>query len=197
MDVPMYFIKRGDTYHDVTGVPFRAFLAGALRDRLPGIEPEIGDWANHLGTLFPDVRLKRYIEQRGADVGPQSHIDALPALWVGLLYDDQSLAAAAELVADWTEAERRDLRDTVPKLGLKAPFRSGTVLEIARRILPLAADGLKRRARLNAAGEDERRYLAPIETIAAEGRTLADRMLEAYHGPWQGSLDPIFEAYAL
>jgi len=194
LDVPMYFVKRGDTYHDVTGVPFRAFLDGALKDRLPGIRPEIGDWANHLGTLFPDVRLKRYIEQRGADVGPLSHILALPAFWVGLLYDADSLAAAAELIKDWTLEEREALRDTAPRLALKTPFRSGTLRDVARQLLPLAKAGLARRGHIRD-GEDESRYLAPIEAIAETGVTLAERMLADYAGPWGGDVRRIFTDY--
>lgn len=195
LDVPMYFIKRGDTYHDVTDTTFRAFLNGALKDRIPGVKPEMGDWANHMGTLFPDVRVKRYIEQRGADVGPLSHIVALPAFWVGLLYDEASLAAASDLITDWTRAERDDMRIQAPKLGLKAPFRSGTLLDIAREVLPLAKAGLARRSNIEN-GRDESVYLEPIEEIAAEGFTLAERMLAAYQGDWQGDLAPIFRDYA-
>ncbi len=195
LDVPMYFVKRGDVYHDVTGVPFRAFLDGAVKDRLPGIVPEIGDWANHLGTLFPDVRIKRYIEQRGADVGPISHILALPAFWVGLLYDGDSLAAAADLVKDWTAEEREYLRDTAPRLALQTPFRTGTLLDVAREVLPLARAGLMRRGMLED-GHDESRYLAPIEAIVADGATLAERMLASYSTDWGGDIDRIFDAYA-
>ena len=196
LDVPMYFVKRGDTYHDVTGVPFRAFLNGALKDRLPGIVPEIGDWANHLGTLFPDVRLKRYIEQRGADVGPISHIIALSAFWVGLLYDEASLAAAEDIIRPWTAEDRQRHRDTVPKLALRTPVGRTSLLKIAREVLPLAAAGLKRRANLDASGRDESIYLQPIEALAADGITLAERMLTQYEGAWGRSVDPAFAAYA-
>ncbi len=195
LDVPMYFIKRGDTYHDVTGIPFRAFLNGALKDRLPNVRPEIGDWANHLGTLFPDVRLKRYIEQRGADVGPLSHIVALPAFWTGLLYDADSLAGATDLIRDWTAEDREYLRDTAPRLGLKTPFRSGTLHDIAREVLPLAKAGLAKRGHIHD-GNDESVYLAPIEAIVADGITLADRMLASYAGEWRGDLTRVFAEYA-
>ncbi len=195
LDVPMYFIKRGDTYHDVTGVPFRAFLDGALKDTLPGVRPEIGDWANHLGSLFPDVRLKRYIEQRGADVGPLSHIVALPAFWVGLLYDSDSLSAAYDMIKDWTLEEREALRDTAPRLALNTPFRSQTLKEIAREVLQLAKAGLVRRGHQQD-GVDESVYLEPIEAIADQGVTLAERMLQSYHGSWGGDLRHVFREYA-
>jgi glutamate--cysteine ligase len=195
LDVPMYFVKRGDTYHDVTGVSFRAFMDGALKDRLPGVRPEIGDWANHLGSLFPDVRLKRYIEQRGADVGPLSHIVALPAFWVGLLYDSSSLRAAADLIADWSIEERAHLRDTAPRLGLKTPFRNGMLHDLARDILPLAKAGLAARGHVRD-GVDESIYLEPIEAIIEDGLTLADRMLQSYAGAWGGDLTKAFIDYA-
>lgn len=180
LDVPMYFVKRGATYHDVTGVTFRQFLDGALAERLPGVVPEMGDWTNHMGTLFPEVRLKRYIEMRGADAGPRSHIAALPALWVGLLYDAEALDAANRLVADWTAAERQALRDAVPRSALATPFRSGTARDVAREVLAIAREGLKRRGRLDAQGRDEGVHLDVLDEIVASGKTLAERLLADY-----------------
>ena len=194
LDVPMYFVKRGDTYHDVTGTTFRAFMAGALAERLPGVVAEMGDWVNHVGTLFPEVRLKRYLEMRGADAGPRAHIAALPAFWVGLLYDAEALDAAGRLVADWSAEERQALRDTVPRLALSTPFRAGTVGDVAREALAIAHEGLKRRGILDAAGRDERVHLAPLDEIVATGRTLAERLLADFHGPWGGDVDRVLAA---
>ncbi|MEZ5842088.1 MAG: glutamate-cysteine ligase family protein, partial [Hyphomicrobiales bacterium] len=175
---------------------FRDFMEGRLDTVLPGQRPTVGDWNNHLSTLFPDVRLKRYIEMRGADGGPWRRICALPAFWTGLLYDAESLAAAADLVADWTEAERLQLRDDVPKLALRAPFRDHTVREIARDVVALSRAGLARRAKLNSAGFDETGFLAPVEESLAIGETPADRMLRRYHTDWNWEIDPVFEEYA-
>ena len=189
LDVPMYFVKRGATYHDVTGTTFRQFQAGALADRLPGVVPDIGDWTNHMGTLFPEVRLKRYIEMRGADCGPRSHVVALPAFWVGLLYDDAALEAAARLVADWTAEERQTLRDAVPRSALATPFRSGTVRDVAREVLAIAREGLRRRGRIDpATGRDEGVHLDVLDDIVASGKTLAERLLVDFdaHG---GAID--------
>lgn len=195
LDVPMYFVKRGETYHDVTGTTFRQFMAGALSDRLPGVVAEMGDWVNHVGTLFPEVRLKRYIEMRGADCGPPAHVNALPALWVGLLYDPASLDAASRLVADWTEDERRGLRLAVPKSALATPFRDRTVRDVAKEVLAIARSGLAARRRLDpATGRDETVFLEPLDEIAASGKTLADRLLADFHGPWGGRIDPVFSA---
>ncbi|MDR3495426.1 MAG: glutamate--cysteine ligase [Ancalomicrobiaceae bacterium] len=196
LDVPMYFVKRGDTYHNVAGVPFRAFIDGKLKDRLPGITPEIGDWANHLGSLFPDVRLKRYLEQRGADAGSLGHMLALPALWVGLLYDAASLDAAEALVAGWDAATRDRLRAEVPRLALKTPMATGSVQDVASEAVAIAKAGLRRRAIFDN-GRDESIYLEPIEEIAASGVTVAERMLADFNGAWGGDIDRIFAAYAL
>jgi glutamate--cysteine ligase len=194
LDVPMYFVKRGETYHDATDVTFRQFMAGALADRLPGIEPEIGDWTNHIGTLFPEVRLKRYIEMRGADCGPPSHIAALPALWVGLLYDEGALTAALDLVADWTAEERQALRVGVAKTALATPFRSGTVRDVAREVLAIARRGLAARGLVDPkTGRDETIHLEVLDEIVASGKTLADRWLADHHGAWAGSVDPVFD----
>ncbi|ADZ71912.1 glutamate--cysteine ligase [Polymorphum gilvum] len=196
IDVPMYFVKRGDTYYDVTGTTFRAFMNGALKDTVPDGLPTIGDWNNHLSTLFPDVRLKKYLEMRGADGGPWRRICALPALWVGLLYDRGVLDQAWQLVRDWTAEEREALRNEVPRLALQTPFRSGTVLDIARETVALSREGLKRRARLNDGGQDERVHLATVEEGVAAGLSPADQMLKRYEGAWNRDLSRAFEDYA-
>ena len=156
----------------------------------------LSDWVNHVGTIFPEVRLKRYLEMRGADSGPLSRIVALPALFVGLLYDDGVLDAAYDLVKDWTAEERQKLRDDVPKLGFKAEIRGITVHELARQMLTLARTGLRRRDRLDMNGCDETRYLDPIQAIVDEGRTAAEALIEKYLGPWQGQIDRVFEEQA-
>lgn len=201
LDVPMYLIKRGDTYHDATDVTFRQYMAGALKDRLPGIVPEMGDFVNHLGSVFPEARLKRYIEQRGADAGPWRRLLALPAFWVGLLYDDGVLDEALALVADWTAEERQALRDQVPRTALKTPFRGGTLQAVAREVVALARKGLARRDRLGPCApadiaENETVYLAPLEEIVASGETLAETMLRRYETEWGGDIDRVFAEYA-
>ncbi|MCE1234809.1 MAG: glutamate--cysteine ligase [Hyphomicrobiales bacterium] len=177
LDVPMYFVKRGATYHDVTGTTFRQFMDGALAERLPGVVPEMGDWVNHVGTLFPEVRLKRYLEMRGADAGPRAHVAALPAFWVGLLYDAEALDAAGRLVADWTAEERQALRDAVPRSALATPFRDRTVREVAREALAISREGLKRRGRRDAEGRDEAVHLDVLDEIVASGKTFAERLI--------------------
>ncbi|MEJ1157701.1 glutamate--cysteine ligase [Prosthecomicrobium sp. N25] len=201
LDVPMYLIKRGDTYHDATRVTFRQYMAGALRHELPGVEPEMGDWVNHLGSIFPEVRLKRYLEQRGADSGPWRRLLALPAFWVGLLYDEGVLDEAWAMVRDWTAEERQALRDTVPRLALKTPFRGTTVHALAREAVALARKGLVRRNRLGPCApaeisETEAVYLAPLEEIVATGETLAEKMLRQYETEWGGDIRRVFAEYA-
>jgi glutamate--cysteine ligase len=196
LDVPMYFIKHGDEYVDVAGQSFRDLLAGKL-SAMPGVRATISDWANHLSSIFPEVRLKRYLEMRGADSGRLPDLLALPALWAGLLYDEVSLDAAWDLVKDWTAAERQKLRDEVPRQGLAARIRGRTVAALAADVLALARAGLTRRKRLNASGEDETHYLEVLENRLARGITPAEELLEKFYGPWQGSVDPLFteEAY--
>ncbi len=196
LDVPMYFVKRGDTYFDATDVTFRQFMDGALEGRVPDARPTLGDWNNHLSTVFPDVRLKKYLEMRGADGGPWRRICALPALWVGLLYDKGVLDQAWDMVKDWTLEERHGLRDDVPRHALQARFRSGTVLDLAREMLALSREGLKRRARLNNSDEDERIHLAAVEETVATGKSPADQMLDLYHGEWGGDASKAFRDYA-
>jgi glutamate--cysteine ligase len=195
LDVPLYFVKRGDTYHDVAGGSFRDLLQGKLA-ALPGVRATLSDWENHLTTLFPEVRLKRYIEMRGADGGPGARIAALPAFWVGLLYDRVALDGAWDLVKDWTESERQALRSAVPTTALATPFRAGTVLDIAREALKLSRDGLRRRARRDRAGNDETVYLATLDEIVASGETPAERLLHEYRTEWRGNIDEVFRRYA-
>ena len=191
LDVPMYFIKRGDVYHDVAGSNFRDLLAGN-HPALPGERATLSDWANHLSTIFPEVRLKRYLEMRGADVGPPDRIVALAALMVGLYYDSTALAGALDLIDGWDAESRQHLRETAPRLGLRATIAGRNLREIARDALALAHAGLKRRARANAAGADETIYLAPLDRIVEEGRTAAELWLERYEGAWGQSVEPAF-----
>jgi glutamate--cysteine ligase len=195
LDVPMYFVKRGDEYIDVAGESFRDLLAGRL-ESMQGERATLSDWSNHLTTLFPEVRLKRFLEMRGADSGPWRRLPALPALWVGLLYDDASLDAAWDLVKHWNAEERQQLRDDVPRRGFNATIGNTTVLEIARASLEIARRGLARRDRNDANGCDETRYLEPIEEYIERGVTPAEELLEKYHGPWRGSVEPVFTEYA-
>ena len=196
LDVPMYFVKRGEVYHDVTGTTFRQFLNGALKGRLPDAVPDIGDWDNHLSTLFPEVRLKRYIEMRGADGGPWRRITALPAFWVGLLYDQVALDAAWDLVKDWSQEDREALRADIGRLGFATPIAGRTALDIAREAAAISADGLHRRRRLNRLGDDETHFLAPVEETVASGVSPAERMLRQFAGEWGGDIDKVFQAYA-
>jgi glutamate--cysteine ligase len=193
LDVPMYFIKRGDRYIDVSGKSFRNHLDGKL---IPGERATISDWANHVSSIFPEVRLKRYIEMRGSDGGPWRRLPSLPAFWVGLIYDDANLDACWEIVKDWTAEERQKLRDDVPRLGFKALIRNQHLLDLAVVLLRLAEKGLARRARLDRNGRDETRYLRPLQEIVARGITPAEELLEKFHGPWNGSVEPIFDEYA-
>ncbi|WP_440224269.1 glutamate--cysteine ligase [Dokdonella sp. MW10] len=195
LDVPMYFSYRGGTYHDLSGQSFRRFLDGGL-PALPGAKPTLTDWADHMTTAFPEVRLKKFLEMRGADGGPWSRLCALPAFWVGLLYDQTSLDAAWDLVKDFTRDERNALRDGVAKHALKLPFRGGTLHELAIEAVRISAHGLRRRARLNANGADESIYLEPLLEILDAGQTPAERKLELYHHQWNGSVDPLFREFA-
>lgn len=195
LDVPMYFLKRGDNYIDVSGKSFRDLLAGKL-EGMPGELPTISDWANHVSTIFPEVRLKRYLEMRGSDGGPWRRLPALPAFWVGLLYDEDCLDAAWDIVKDWTAEERQKLRDDVPTLGFKAEIAGRSLIDISRECLDLARTGLKRRNKLNARGDDETRYLAPLAEIVERGTTPAEVLLAEVAGPWDGDLDRVFTEYA-
>jgi len=192
LDVPMYFVYRDGKYIDAAGQSFRDFLNGKL-PALPGEKPRLSDWTDHLSTAFPEVRLKSFLEMRGADGGPWSKICALPAFWVGLLYDQGALDAAWDLVKDWDMAGREALRAAVPRLALDAPLPGGGKLrDIAGQVLAIAQRGLASRARLNAAGDNETGYLQPLEDMVARGQTRAERLLELYHGEWGGDLSKIY-----
>ncbi|MGO4776241.1 glutamate--cysteine ligase, partial [Lysobacter sp. 2RAB21] len=183
LDVPMYFVYRDGEYIDAAGQSFRDYLDGKL-PAYPNQRPTLKDWADHTTTAFPEVRLKKYLEMRGADSGPWNRICALSAFWVGLLYDADALDAAWDLVLDFNPAERHALRDGVPKHGFQLPFRDGKVLDLARRALEISAHGLKRRARLNHHGADESIYLEPLTEFVAMGKSPAERKLELFHGAW-------------
>jgi glutamate--cysteine ligase len=195
LDVPMYFVKRGDRYIDVAGRSFRDLLAGKLAE-LPGERATVSDWANHLSTIFPEVRLKRYLETRGADAGPWGRLPSLTAFWVGLLYDDVCLDAAWDMVKDWTAEELQKLRDEVPRLGFRAAIRGRDLLSTARETLALARAGLTRRKKFDPYGADETRYLKPLEELAERGETPAEELLRKFYGQWGGSVDPVFTEYA-
>jgi len=194
LDVPMYFVYREGRYIDAAGLSFRDFLRGEL-SVLPGEKPTIEDWDDHLSTAFPEVRLKTFLEMRGADGGPWNRICALPAFWVGLLYDSVALDAAWDLVKHWTLDERQALRDAVPKLGLSAPIAGGGQLrDIAGAVLDIAHGGLKARARVSAAGEDETGFLEPLREIVRAGKVPAERLLDLYHGAWGGDVSRVYRA---
>lgn len=195
LDVPMYFVYRNGRYIDVAGYPFRAFLEG----RIPALEGEratLSDFADHLTTIFPEVRLKRFMEMRGADGGPWRRLCALPALWVGLLYDGGALSEAEALVAGWTQAEREALRRAVPVQGLRTPFRGRTVGAIARDMVAIALRGLKTRARAGNLDADETLYLDELSEIVESGRSPADRLLADYEGPWRQDIRRVFKDHA-
>jgi len=196
LDVPMYFVYRDGKYIDVAGESFRAFLEGKL-PQLAGEKPRQSDFVDHLSTIFPEVRLKSFLEMRGADGGRWGKICGLPALWVGLLYDSQALNAAWDLVKDWTIEERSQVRHAVPKTALKTPLpRGGTVHDLARQVLQIASDGLSRRARLNSAGDNESGFLDPLHEVVASGVTPADRLLDKFHNEWNGDVSRIYEEFS-
>ena len=195
LDVPMYFVYRDGAYIDTSGQSFRDFMDGRL-PALPGERPTMGDWGDHMTTIFPEVRLKTFLEMRGADGGRWQSLCALPALWVGLLYDDTALDAAWDLVRDWTVEEQLALRDQAPMRALKTEFRGGTVQEIALEVLEIAKAGLKARNILDRGGQDETAFLNRLWEIARAGVTPAEELLAAYNGRWQGRVDPVFEDYA-
>ncbi|MCR5877469.1 glutamate--cysteine ligase [Phenylobacterium sp. J367] len=195
LDVPMYFVKRDGRYIDVAGRSFRDFMEGKLAE-LPGERPTLKDWADHTTTIFPEVRLKQYLEMRGADSGPWSRLCALPALWMGVLYDSASLAAAWDLCKDWAIDDHERLRADVARLGLKAEVAGRSVQDVAKDMLAIAREGLKRRNRLSGGLVDESGYLAELFDIAESGVTPAERLLELYNGPWAGDASKVFEAFA-
>jgi glutamate--cysteine ligase len=197
LDVPMYFVYRDGRYIDALGQSFRDFLDGRL-PALPGEKPTLSDWADHLTTLFPEVRIKRFMEMRGADGGPWRRLCALPALWVGLLYHRPSLDAAWDLCRDWTAEERDRLRHDAAKNGLRAEIRGRSMRDVAREVLAIADAGLKARARPGAGGmiADETHFLNALHEIVAAGQTPADELLARYRGDWSGDLSRIYADYS-
>ena len=191
LDVPMYFLKRGETYIDVAGASFRDLLVGELK-AAPGERATLSDWANHLSTIFPEVRLKRYLEMRGADAGPRPMLTALPALFVGLLYDPAALDGALELIKPWSAEDREKLRADTPRLALKAQIAGRPLREVAGEVLALARGGLARRQRLDLQGRDETRFLDPLDAIVA-GRTEAERLIALFRTEWGESVEPAFQ----
>lgn len=191
LDVPMYFVYRDGQYIDASGQSFRDFIDGKL-PAYPGHRAHLGDFIDHLSTVFPEVRLKKFLEMRGADAGPAKRMLGLPALWVGLLYDTTALDAAWDLVKDWTPDDHAALRTTVPARGLATPFQGKTVRDLALTMLTIARDGLRNRRRFNAKGEDETFALDPLFAVAGSGRSYADDLLDAFHGPWQGNVRKIY-----
>jgi glutamate--cysteine ligase len=195
LDVPMYFVKRDGRYIDATGQSFRAFMAGEL-PALPGEKPNLHDWEEHLATIFPEVRLKTYLEMRGADTGPKERLCALAAMWIGLLYDPAAQAAAWDLCKGWSIEDHDRLRADAARLGLKAVVAGRTVRDVARDALALAREGLRRRGRLNSSMTDETSYLNVLDEIVSSGLTPAERLLDLYHGAWGGEVAPAFDAAA-
>jgi len=195
LDVPMYFVYREGRYIDASGQSFKDFLNGTLA-AYPGQKPVMSDFADHMTTAFPEVRLKQYLEMRGADGGPWSRLCALPALWVGLLYDDVSLDAAWDLVKNWRQEAREKFRLDAPKLGLATTVEGRSLQDIGRDVLKLAEAGLVRRARRGNLAENETQYLEPLHRVVDSGRTLADDLLIAYRDRWNGSVDPVFQELA-
>ncbi len=193
LDVPMYFVFRDGKYIDTAGLSFRDFLDGKL-SVLPGERPTQSDWWDHLSTAFPEVRLKSFLEMRGADGGPWSRICALPAFWVGLLYDQGALDAAWELVKDWSMEERERMRNEVPRLALatKSPG-GGTLQDLGREVMKIAHGGLKARARLNASGDNETGFLDTLDEIVASGKPPAQRLLDAYYGEWGEEVGHVYK----
>jgi len=192
LDVPMYFVKRDEYYHDVSGASFRDLFAGKLA-ALPGEHATMSDWANHLSTIFPEVRLKRFLEMRGADMGSRDHVLASPALWAGLFYDEAALDGAWQLVKSWSEDERSRLRADIPRLALQAEIAGRKVKDIATDVLALARGGLTRRGHRDLSGKDEAVYLNYLDRIVGEKRTLAEHWLERYKTAWKENIDPAFD----
>ncbi|MEM7290658.1 MAG: glutamate-cysteine ligase family protein, partial [Pseudomonadota bacterium] len=196
MDIPMYFIIRDGQYRDCTDITFRQFLDGALKGKIDDWQANMGDWGNHMSTLFPDVRLKRFLEMRGADGGPWQRICALPAFWVGLLYSECALSEAERITENWTPQMVGELRDAVPKLGLKAEIEGKSLRDFAKEILEVARSGLTERGNENSDGLDETAFLAPLEDVIGSGKTPAEVMLDQFHGAWDRDIHRVFDEYA-
>ncbi len=192
LDVPMYFVRRDGQYIDAAGQSFRDFMNGAL-PALPGEKPTMEDWEDHLSTAFPEVRLKTFLEMRGADGGPWARICALPALWVGLLYDEAALAAAWNIAKGWSRDEREALRSDAAKLGLKAEIAGRSVQDVALEVLDIARNGLRNRARMGNLKEDETTYLDPLVKIAESGETMGEYTARVYVNDLDGDAKKLFE----
>lgn len=195
LDVPMYFTMRNGKFVNTAGESFRKFMDGKL-PQLPGEKPTLKDWADHLTTIFPEVRLKRYLEMRGADSGPWRRLCALPALWTGLLYHQGSLDGAWDIVKDWTAEERQKLRDDVPRLGLKAMIRGRTMRELAAEVLALARTGLAARNIAGCKGKPETTFLDVLDETVSSGKTAADNLLDLYNGAWKGDISRVFRDFS-
>ena len=195
LDVPMYFVMRDEEYINTAGESFRKFLEGKL-PQLPGEKPVAKDWADHITTIFPEVRLKQYLEMRGTDSGPWRRLCALPALWTGVLYEDGPLDAAWDMVKDWTAAERQALRDAVPREGLKAVIRGRTVREVAKDMLSLSRAGMEKRNEQGCKGRTEASFLDVLDETVATGKTAAENLLELYNGAWNGNIERVFRDFA-
>jgi glutamate--cysteine ligase len=194
LDVPMYFVYRDGRYIDVAGKCFRDFLDGRIPE-LKGVVPQLSDWADHLTTIFPEARMKRFLEMRGADGGTWRRICGLPALWVGIFYDQTALDAAWDMVNDWTCEERAMLRASVPSLAFKTPFRDRTVLDLAREMLAISQAGLRARAREDAGGTTEEGFLQPLLELVERGYTRAEELLCRWKTEWNGDLSRLFTEY--
>jgi glutamate--cysteine ligase len=194
LDVPMYFVYREGKYIDVAGKSFRDFLGGAIPE-LKGITPTMADWADHLTTIFPEVRLKKFLEMRGADGGTWRRICGLPALWVGIYYDQVALDAAWDMVSDWSTEERQAMRDSVATQAFKTPFRGRTVGDLAREMLAISSAGLRRRASQDSVGSTEEGFLQPLIELVERGYTRAEELLRHFEGDWQRDMAPLFRDY--
>ncbi len=197
LDVPMYFVHRnkkggGEDYLDASGKSFRDFMDGKL-DILPGEKPTLTDFEDHLSTIFPEVRLKQFLEMRGSDTGPWNQLCAMPAFWVGILYDQEALDAAWDWVKDWREEERDQLRRGVAKHGLQTKFRNGTVQDLAKQALAISRSGLKKRQKLNAYGETETEFLTDLDDMVKTGKSNADKLLQLYRGAWEGDITRAYQ----
>jgi glutamate--cysteine ligase len=194
LDVPMYFVYREGKYIDVAGKSFRKFLAGEIPE-LKGVTPTMADWADHLTTIFPEVRLKKFLEMRGADGGSWRRICGLPALWVGIFYEQDALDAAWDMVKDWTAEERQAMRDAVPRQAFKTPFRGRTVGDLAKEMLEISAAGLRRRAKADAIGTTEEGFLVPLRELVDRRQTRAEDLLDKFRTRWNGDMTPLFAEY--
>ncbi|WP_101340114.1 glutamate--cysteine ligase [Cereibacter azotoformans] len=195
LDVPMYFVYRDGHYIDALGQSFRDFLKGEL-PALPGEKPTLSDWADHMTTVFPEARVKKYIEMRGADAGPLSHLVALPAFWVGLMYDGSALDAAWDLARDWGAETREGLRVAASVDGLQGEAGGVRLLDVAREAVAIAQGGLRARALAGEGMADEAGHLEVLAESAASGRVVADDLLARFHGVWEGDLRRIYPEFS-